>query len=348
MHKLTQADLSHFDYFELTPDLVCITGKDGFFKKINKAFTTTLQYPASVMLKKPVESFIHPDDREFTAARRAALLKGEPLTNVENRLITKKGETVWLEWTSVYLPEKEWVFSVAKNISARKAREKAVEEKYLKFKNLAINFKQKLEKDRKYFAIELQEELAQLGVVIKMSIAAIEAQLPHASAQLKEKIDHSYLVAEMLINTVKRIAFNIGPYILDNLGLEETLNWFCKEFSILFGIPCSFSSSFDDSELPHEIKVDFFRICQESLSNVVQHAEASSVKVNIAQKGRKLSLTITDDGKGFTRKKAKKNPGLAIMHDLATSINADLSIKSKPGKGTAVTITWKKEEKKKN
>lgn len=338
MKYLNQQEFDSFSFFEMTPDLVCIAGKNGFFTRVNKAVIKTLGYTKTQLLSRPIHSFMHPDDRDRTLARRTELLNGEHLTNFQNRYVAKNGTIIWLQWTSVYIPDKEIIFAIAKDITVSKKNELAIEEKYLKFKKLATGFKQRIEKDRKYFGVELQEQLAQLAVVIKMSVASISATLPDADGPLKEKIDHAMVVSGLLITTIKRIILNIGPYVLDNLGLQETLQWFCKEFTILYNKPCQFSSKFDENELTQEMKIDFFRICQESLSNVIRHADATSVKVSIVKKGTAIVLSVADNGKGFQVKDRYKTQGLITMQQLATSIDATFSIKSKPGKGTTVSV----------
>src|SRR6476660_6848284 len=88
--------------FEKTPDLVCIVDKPGWFIDINQAVENTLGYTREELFAQPVSFFIHPEDREKTAARRFELLEEKPLLNFQNRYVTKSGSYVWLEWTSVY------------------------------------------------------------------------------------------------------------------------------------------------------------------------------------------------------------------------------------------------------
>src|SRR5687768_3861580 len=170
MLPLTTTEFEMFALFELTPDLVCIAGKDGFLRKINPAVIQKLGYTTEELYTRPIASFIHPEDRNMTAQVRAKLLSGEALLNFQNRYITKDGAIVWLEWTSIYIPDKEIVFAIAKDITKRKLQEKEIEDKYKKFKSLATHFKKSIEEDRKYLAVELHEELAQLASVVKMDI----------------------------------------------------------------------------------------------------------------------------------------------------------------------------------
>jgi PAS domain S-box-containing protein len=331
-----------FTFFEMTPDLVCIAGKDGYFKRINPSVIDKLGFTKEELFERPISSFIHPDDRELTAQKRKSLLKGNTLLNFQNRYVTKNGATIWLEWSSIYVPDKEIVFAIAKDITERKLIDKEVEEKYKKFKGLATHFKTSIEEDRKYLATELHEELAQLASAVKMDIDWVGAHVPNLSAIATERVQHAIILSELLINTIRRISFEISPNMLHDLGLNATLEWHCKEFSILNGIPCHFESDYDESVLTEEMKIDFFRICQESLSNVMYHAGASEVRIRIEDTGDRIMLTITDNGKGFYIDPEAQTPGLSTMRERATSINGELTVKSELGAGTSIRISLAK------
>ena len=295
--KITEFEM--FDLFELTPDLVCIAGKDGFLKKVNPAVTQKLGYSAEELYARPVSSFIYPEDRNMTGQVRTKLLHGEALLNFQNRYVKKDGSIVWLEWTSIYIADKEIVFAIAKDITQRKWQEHEIEEKYKKFKSLAHHFKKSIEEDRKFFAVELHEELAQLATVVKMDIQWLRDSITDSSTTSAKRIEHAMLMIDLLISTIRRISFSLSPGMLDDLGLTEVLRWQCDEFAFLNGIASRFESDYDESLLSTEIKLDFFRVCQEALSNIMYHAEATNVVVSIKDANDKLCLTITDDGKGF-------------------------------------------------
>lgn len=339
MSNLSDSEFELFSFFEMTPDLVCIADKDGFFKKINPAVIDKLGYTEKELFSRPIASFIHPEDKDLTSRERTELLKGKALLNFENRYITKDGKIVWLEWSSVYFPDKEIVFAIAKDVTARKEIQKEVEEKYKNLKGLAAHFKSSIEEDRKYLAAELHEELAQLVSVVKMDVDWISTNVPDLSVSSKNRIEHALVVSDLLINTIRRMSFAISPNMLDDLGLNATLKWHCREFSTLNGIPCLFEAAYDEASLTSEIKVDFFRICQESLINIMYHAQANNVKISIEDIGDKITLCIADDGKGFDINQATQTSGLTSMKKRAISINGHLTIESEIGKGTRVCVT---------
>jgi PAS domain S-box-containing protein len=336
----TISDSSHdlFSFFEMTPDLVCVVSKEGFLKKVNSAVVEKLGYTQEELFAKPVCAFIFPEDQPITRIKRESLLAGNELTNFENRYVTKDGKIIWLYWTSIYIPDLEIVFAIAKDITERKIKEKEIEEKYKKFKGLSDHFKSRIEKDRKYFSIELHEELAQLASVIMMDLHTIKRNIPDLSGFLKSRIEHASDISKLLIQTIRKIAFEMSPYMLHQFGLNETLKLLCNDFAILNHIPCDFESDYDERELTQEIKMDFFRICQESLSNVMNHASANSVKISIKDEGNMLRLSITDDGKGFEAGKQLRTSGLANIRERVASINGRLTIQSRIQKGTYISV----------
>ena len=340
LYKNSEFDM--FGLFELTPDLVCLAGKDGFFKKINKAVVDKLKYTEEELFASPISTFIYPEDRALTAEKRLSLIEGSALLNFENRYVAKTGQIIWLHWTSIYLQDKKVVFALAKDVTQKKTIEKETEENYKKFKGLAIHFKNNIEKAKKYFAFELHEELAQLASVIKMDIDGVLNSLPDLTDTAKGRLDNAYAASQLLVDKIRKLSFTISPNTLDDLGLDETIKWLCKDFTKVNNIPCVFKNKYDEDDLTKEVKLDFFRICQESLNNVMQHSQATIVTVTIEDANNEICLSIIDDGKGFEPGNEKSNSGLINIRELASSINGKLNIESNTGKGTKVCVTIEK------
>src|SRR6478735_9326998 len=120
-------------FFELSADLLCIAGFDGFFKKINPAVSQLLGYTNEELFSKPINEFVYIEDQDFTSKVRKELYNNKPLMNFENRYMTKSGEIVWLSWTSMPVYEEKLVFAIAKNITHKKKLE---EERNLLLANL--------------------------------------------------------------------------------------------------------------------------------------------------------------------------------------------------------------------
>jgi PAS domain S-box-containing protein len=127
---MTETDLLALNYafdlesfINLSPDLICVAGYDGYFKKINPAVSETLGYSNEELFSMPISHFIHADDKLITGRKREKILKGVPLLNFENRYTTKSGDIVWLAWTSIPIKAEQVVFAIAKNITYKKIEE---------------------------------------------------------------------------------------------------------------------------------------------------------------------------------------------------------------------------------
>jgi PAS domain S-box-containing protein len=332
-------DIHLSSFIEMTPDLVCIAGRDGFFRKVNRAVIEKFGYTREELMSHPIAFFMHPEDRQLTLHKRAELFEGKSLVNFRNRYITKAGNILWLEWTSLYFPDEAVVFAIAKDITKRRQMELEIEEDYRKFKGLATHFKSSIEEDRKYLARELHEELAQLASLLKMDIEAARKHTAVLPPAVVDRLENATVVSQQLIMTIRRLSFSISPNMLEHLGLNATLEWHCREFSILNGISCGFQSSFDDTRLKDELRIDLFRICQDALQHTLKHAQATEVKVTLEETGGQICMTIRDNGKGSDPVQLNRQPGPVRMRERAASINAFLSIDSAPGRGTAVSLT---------
>jgi signal transduction histidine kinase len=126
--------------------------------------------------------------------------------------------------------------------------------------------------------------------------------------------------------------------MLDDFGLNETISLYCEELSLLSGIACSLESSYTESELTPEMRVDLFRICQELLTNVIRHANANKAKVIIKSIKEQIVLSVIDDGKGFDQDTTVMGKGLIHIKSRVTSFNGQLIINSRAGAGTNISV----------
>jgi PAS domain S-box-containing protein len=117
MLRRRRAERQVDDIFDLSPDLLCIAGLDGYFKRVNPAFEQTLGYSAAVLLSRPVIEFVHPDDRERTADIVAALSAGRQIADLENRFIRADGAVRWLQWNTRLMPENDLLYAAARDVS---------------------------------------------------------------------------------------------------------------------------------------------------------------------------------------------------------------------------------------
>jgi PAS domain S-box-containing protein len=117
MLRRRRAERQVDDIFDLSPDLLCIAGLDGYFKRVNPAFEHTLGYDNSELLSHPFLEFVHPDDRERSAKYLSALSEGRHISNFENRYIRTDGAVRWLQWHTRTMPEKGLTYAAARDVT---------------------------------------------------------------------------------------------------------------------------------------------------------------------------------------------------------------------------------------
>ena len=120
-HSPTEDDLREF--VDLSLNLLCIAGVDGYFKYVNPAWETTLGYSQEELLSRPYLDFVHPDDRDATVAEASHIASGRSTISFENRYVCKDGSVKWLLWSAVAHPEKGLIYAVGVDFTDRKREE---------------------------------------------------------------------------------------------------------------------------------------------------------------------------------------------------------------------------------
>jgi rsbT co-antagonist protein RsbR len=110
-------------FFDLSLDMFCVTGMDGYFKRLNPAWSKTLGYTEEELLAEPFLNFVHPDDQEMTIAAAGQTQQGRDVAAFENRYRCKDGAYKWIEWKSATFPEQQIIYAVARDITERKRLE---------------------------------------------------------------------------------------------------------------------------------------------------------------------------------------------------------------------------------
>jgi PAS domain S-box-containing protein len=113
-------------FMELSVDMFCVAGFDGFFKNLNPSFEKTLGFTTNELMAKPYIEFIHPEDRPATVVEKDRLEEGKVTFSFENRYLCKDGSFKWLLWNAVSVPEQEAIYAVARDITERKRAEEAL------------------------------------------------------------------------------------------------------------------------------------------------------------------------------------------------------------------------------
>jgi signal transduction histidine kinase len=196
------------------------------------------------------------------------------------------------------------------------------------------------EEERTRIAREVHDELGQALTGLKLDMSWLVTRLGRKSAKAEqEKVKTMVAHIDETIQTVRRIATELRPGILDGLGLVAALEWQANEFQTRTSIPCVVTTTVADAQWDQEFSTVFFRIFQETLTNIIRHAQATRVDVHLTEQNGYLILTVADNGRGISEEEIAntRSIGLVGMRERAMLIGGDVTLTGAPGKGTTVT-----------
>ena len=197
------------------------------------------------------------------------------------------------------------------------------------------------EEERKRISHELHDQIGQLLTALLIQLQLLERDLHEPS--LKDRVKMLKQLAEEISVHLHHIAWELRPPALDELGLLAALERVTEEWSKRFNIPCEFvTNGTINGEMQPEAAIGVFRIVQEALTNIAKHAKASHARVSVHQEDGELVVMVEDNGVGFKVSEILRHPdenrrlGLLGMMERASMLSGNLTIESKPGKGTKV------------
>jgi signal transduction histidine kinase len=229
-------------------------------------------------------------------------------------------------------------------VEERQQTEKALRESEKKLHTLTSQLLTAQEEERKRLSRELHDSLGQTLMVLKLQMRAIEKRLRPDQQALRQESEQTLRQIDRIIEDVRRLARNLSPSVLENLGLAVALRNLCEEFSRYQNLKlsldmCDISESFSPESQSH-----IYRIFQESLTNIGKYAQASRVSLAIKRRDGGVAFVIEDDGIGFqleevqARDGAERAMGLEIMAERVRILGGELQISSKLGAATKISF----------
>ena len=201
------------------------------------------------------------------------------------------------------------------------------------------------EKERSAIARELHDELGQVLTALRMEAVWIQDRLNEIDSKGAERARSMCSLIDKTIDSVRSLAFRLRPGVLDDLGLVDALELCTNDFEKRTGIPCLFDHrgvpATDDT-----VATAAYRIAQEALTNVIRHADAGHVEVQLHGENGFLTLEVTDDGRGFDTLQLGESEGLGLagMSERAMLAGGRLEIRSNAGKGTRIRFQVRLQE----
>jgi PAS domain S-box-containing protein len=197
------------------------------------------------------------------------------------------------------------------------------------------------EEEKTRIARELHDELGQMLTALKMEAAAIASDLSPQQTDLVKRAQGMKQLIDQTVASVRRISADMRPVMLDNLGLAPTLEWLTNDIASRAGLTIDLVMPEGDLGASGDAATAIFRIVQEALTNVVRHAQATTVGVEVARAGGDVRVRVSDDGRGMSDADQRKarSFGLLGMRERAYVLGGGFNIRSERGQGTTVEAT---------
>jgi PAS domain S-box-containing protein len=311
--------------------------------KINAAMVSQFNAssPDELLGMTPAQFFAH-DLTTAKARWREFFDKGRVHTTTDERRLD--GTPMHIEGDYMVIHDSEGRiaghFGIQRDVTDRHLAEEQILASSQQLRALAARLQQVREEERTGIAREIHDELGQALTGLKMDIAWMKDRLPrdHETRSQCTSIIHRI---DGTLSAVRRIATDLRPSVLDELGLAAALEWQGQVFEARTGIEVVMELSIDGGVIPDDLGSSAFRILQESLTNIVRHAQARRVDIRLCQTAERLTLEVSDDGIGIPpeRLEGTASLGLVGMRERALACGGQFIITGLPDIGTTVLLT---------
>lgn len=227
---------------------------------------------------------------------------------------------------------------ITERVKAERGQRQAREE----LRELSANLQNIREDEKTRIARELHDDLGQQLTALKMDISSVEQALDaSANAPVRAQLQGMRRLIDATVASVRRIAADLRPVMLDDLGLIPAIEWLANDFTNRYGIDVERDIETGDARFTPAGATALFRIVQEALTNVARHADATLVTLSLRAKDQTFVLRVADNGQGAHRpdEPAAKSFGLLGVRERAHMLGGVVDIHTAHGKGFVLTVT---------
>ncbi len=331
------------ELFEQAPQAIALKNSDNQVVRVNREFTRIFGYDSQEVLGRSLADLIVPEELLQEAKRTVDLAAQGQRVDADVVRQRKDGSRLHTSMTAVpvRVPGRQIVaFSIYRDITQRKRAEEELQHSFTRLRELAARLQSVREEERAKVAREIHDELGQALTAIKIDLASLIPRLRAHQTRELEKVESILRLVDQTILSVRRIATELRPAILDDLGLVAAVEWAAEEFEARTGTWCRLDLPDDDIVIDPERATAIFRIFQETLTNVLRHAEATRVDVRLSKSDGDIVLEVRDNGRGIAEAQLLSGGSLGIlgMRERALLLGGALIISGAPGNGTMVML----------
>jgi PAS domain S-box-containing protein len=336
------------ELFEQAPEAIVLMNEDQSIVRVNREFTRLFAYTPQEALGRRLSELIVPYEFQDEYEAYADKVAHGQRVDAEGVRQRRDGSRlhVSIVQVPVSLPGGQIAkYAIYRDITERKRAEERLEATTEQLRALSASLQAAKEEEATRIAREIHDELGAALSSLRWDLEDVDEAISRSGErsqveELRKKIAAMMRLTDTTVNTVRRIASELRPSVLDDLGLVEAIKWHARQFESRTGIICHLESTLETTNLNPEQSTAVFRIFQETLTNVLRHAQANRVDVAMKEEAAEFVLTVRDNGRGITEEQSSgpHSLGLLGMRERSHLIAAKISISGSPGEGTVVMV----------
>ncbi|HPR46437.1 MAG TPA: response regulator [Spirochaetota bacterium] len=341
--KLKDSETKYRTLFEQSRDAIYLCDIDGNITTVNQSLLNLFKITEDTIANKNISSlFVNRDD--WFELSNILIAKGY-VVDYETAMLKNDGTIITALITSTKMYSDNNTISGYQGIIRDDTERIETLNELIKSREELRSLSDYLltlrETERTNIAREIHDVLGQSLTALKMDLFWIAKRLDKGEKELLEKTGTMSDLINGIIETVRRISSDLRPGILDDLGLFPAIEWQSDEFSKRTGIECSVDCNINGMDIDEKISVALFRIFQESLTNIMRHAQATKVNISLKHFNNTLELSVNDNGRGIRQEEIRNSRsfGLIGIRERAFSCGGDVVISGGTPGGTEVKVT---------
>jgi PAS domain S-box-containing protein len=284
---------------------------------------------------------VHDEDRTRVAAGLQRVIESGEEFTVEHRIRQCDGSIRWVKAIARIANKsgRTLLRGTLMDITELKRMLEALKRSQALLRDLTTHQDRVKEEERRRIAREIHDELGQTLLALRIDVSMLEARTGKSHPRLNSKVREVLQHLDATVKTIRTIINNLRPAVLD-LGLAAAIEWQVAEFRRRSGISCDVQMDENEFSVDDTRATTLFRVLQESLTNVIRHANATHVHIELQREGKGLAMKIADNGIGIyqNRRKSVNSFGLIGVEERIHALNGEFSISSTPGQGTTLMI----------